>query len=253
MNNENLKDSSRAMSKSTTIIVASVIIAGAIVIGSAILSGEKGGVISTTKNSDLKAQVGTITKKEIGIDETFLEKCLSESQKYQDLVNEDFFSGKVAGAKGTPYNIILLKDGTTIVIPGALPFEDEISPEGEIVMIGMKSRISAILSSQSKDLSSIAEDINLSPITKDDHLMGSENSEIIIVEYSDIDCPFCKRFHPTMEKIVKEFSGQVAWVYRHFPIDELHPEARKKAEISECIADLKGEEAFWKYLESVIY
>jgi len=78
MNNENLKDSSRAMSKSTTIIVASVIIAGAIVIGSAILSGEKGGVISTTKNSDLKAQVGTITKKEIGIDETFLEKFSKE-------------------------------------------------------------------------------------------------------------------------------------------------------------------------------
>src|SRR3989338_6710143 len=90
MNNENLKDSSKAMSKSTTIIVASVIIAGAIVIGSAILSGEKGGVISTTKNNDLKPQGEKITKKKMEIDKPFFKKFLSESKKYKDLVKEVF-------------------------------------------------------------------------------------------------------------------------------------------------------------------
>ena len=93
----------------------------------------------------------------------------------------------------------------------------------------------------------------LVPVSKNDHILGaSSNTKVYIVEFSDIDCPFCKRFHPTMHQIVKEYKGQVAWVYRHFPLDSIHPNARKKTEATECAAELGGNDAFWKYLDKIM-
>ncbi len=96
-------------------------------------------------------------------------------------------------------------------------------------------------------------EIALAPITEDDHLLGNPNASIIIVEYSDTECPYCKTFHPTMERIIDEYGkdGQVAWVYRHFPLDSIHPKADKEAEATECAAELGGNSAFWAYLSKI--
>lgn len=95
------------------------------------------------------------------------------------------------------------------------------------------------------------EEINLRAPTKDDHIRGNINALIKIVEYSDLECPFCKRFHTTMQRIVREYNGTVAWVYRHYPLDQLHSKARKEAEATECAAALGGNEAFWKYVDRI--
>ena len=89
------------------------------------------------------------------------------------------------------------------------------------------------------------------PITEDDHILGSPNALITIVEYSDIDCPFCKQFHETMKRVIDEYgaTGEVAWVYRHFPIVQIHPDARKHAQASECVARVGGNDAFWNFLD----
>jgi protein-disulfide isomerase len=50
-----------------------------------------------------------------------------------------------------------------------------------------------------------------------------------------------------MQQVVTEYDGDVAWVYRHFPLDSLHPKARKEAEATECAAELGGNEGFWAY------
>lgn len=93
-------------------------------------------------------------------------------------------------------------------------------------------------------------EINIAPVTTDDHIRGDiESAQVVIVEFSDIDCPFCQRFHPTMQQILTDYQGKVAWVYRHFPLDSLHPEARKKSEATECVAALGGNDAFWTYLD----
>ncbi len=94
---------------------------------------------------------------------------------------------------------------------------------------------------------------NIAPITEEDHIRGNPDAPVKIVEYSDTECPFCKRFHITMKQVMEAYgdSGEVAWVYRHFPLDQLHPEARKQAEASECAAELGGEDAFWKYIDRV--
>lgn len=85
-------------------------------------------------------------------------------------------------------------------------------------------------------------------IAADDHVLGDPDAPVKIVEYSDPECPFCKRFHATMQDVVKEYNGKVAWVYRHFPLDTLHPKARKEAEATECAAELGGNEKFWGYI-----
>ncbi len=96
-------------------------------------------------------------------------------------------------------------------------------------------------------------EIEVAPVTKDDHIRGNPNASIVIVEYSDYDCPFCKNFHDTMNRIMAEYGadGKVAWVYRHFPLEQLHPNAPKIAEASECVAELGGNEAFWKFSDLV--
>lgn len=95
----------------------------------------------------------------------------------------------------------------------------------------------------------LAGEVSVKPVSESDHILGSPDAEIFIVEYSDYECPFCVRFHPTMEQVMSEYgdSGKVAWVFRHFPLDQIHKDARPAAEASECVAELNGNAAFWDY------
>ncbi len=110
--------------------------------------------------------------------------------------------------------------------PGALPMGDDAAPTPEAIR----------------------------PIDETDHVRGNPNAPIVFVEYSDFDCPFCKKFHEdTMVKLMNDYGneGRVAWVYRHFPLEQLHPNAPKIAEASECVAELAGNEAFWKFSDLI--
>lgn len=91
------------------------------------------------------------------------------------------------------------------------------------------------------------------PVTADDHILGNPNAPIKIVEYSDTECPFCKQFHSTLKEIMNVYGkdGKVAWVYRHFPIDQLHSKARKEAEATECANELGGSQKFWEFTDLV--
>ncbi|MBX4181271.1 DsbA family protein [Candidatus Parcubacteria bacterium] len=88
-------------------------------------------------------------------------------------------------------------------------------------------------------------------VTSEDHIVGRADASVVVVEYSDTECPFCKTFHNTMRQLMSEYSGQVSWVYRHFPISQLHSKAPHEAEATECAAELGGNTAFWKYLNQV--
>ena len=88
-------------------------------------------------------------------------------------------------------------------------------------------------------------------IDADEHIKGNVDAEIILIEYSDYDCPFCTRVHPTLEAVVAESNGEVAWAYRHFPLERIHPEAKGKAVIAECLALEGGSELFWEYTDGL--
>lgn len=82
-------------------------------------------------------------------------------------------------------------------------------------------------------------------LSKDDHVRGNKNAKVVMIEYSDFECPFCGRHHPTMNALLEQYPNDVAWVYRHFPLS-FHPTARPAAEASECFAE-QGK--FWEFAD----
>lgn len=96
------------------------------------------------------------------------------------------------------------------------------------------------------------EALKILAIRENDHVLGNRNAEIVFVEYSDPECPFCKRFHETMKQVMAEYGkdGKTAWVYRHFPLS-IHPKAPKEAEAMECAAELGGQDGFWKFADRI--
>lgn len=81
-----------------------------------------------------------------------------------------------------------------------------------------------------------------------DHIRGSLKAKVIMIEYSDFQCPYCQMLHPTLKKLVDDYNGQVAWVYRSFPLESLHPFAKKAAEAAECAND---QGRFWDYADKL--
>lgn len=117
--------------------------------------------------------------------------------------------------------------------------------------VGKTSSSPVATSETEKDLKTL-----MKPVTSEDHILGNPNASIKIVEYSDPSCPYCKIFHMTMKKLIDVYGskGDVAWVYRHFPIDKpdaqghiLHPNAGHEAQATECAAQLGGNQKFWAY------
>jgi len=87
---------------------------------------------------------------------------------------------------------------------------------------------------------------NMPPVTADDHIKGNLNAKVILVEYSDYECPYCESFQTTMQQVVEDYGSDVAWVYRHYPLS-FHANAQKAAETAECVASLGGNQAFWDF------
>ena len=77
---------------------------------------------------------------------------------------------------------------------------------------------------------------------------GNKNSEILLVEYSDFECPFCSSFHPTAKRAVDELG--IAWVYRHFPLS-FHQTAEEGSIIAECVKDNLGNDEFLSFVDGV--
>ena len=84
-------------------------------------------------------------------------------------------------------------------------------------------------------------------VTQADHIRGNEDAPITIIEYSDFECPFCSRFHPTMQQVMEEYDGKVRWIYRHFPLS-FHPQALPAANAAECAAE---QDKFWEYADEL--
>ena len=88
------------------------------------------------------------------------------------------------------------------------------------------------------------------PVTDRDHVRGNPKAKVTVIEYSDFECPFCKRHAPTMAQILTTYKDDVNVVFRHFPLS-FHANAQKEAEASECVAELAGNDAFWKFHDAI--
>jgi protein-disulfide isomerase len=71
------------------------------------------------------------------------------------------------------------------------------------------------------------------PVTQHDHIRGPANAPITLVEYGDYECPDCRAAHPIVNQVQLSFGGRMRFVYRHFPLTEIHPHAEIAAESAE--------------------
>ncbi len=215
---ENIKK--QKISTATAIIVAGFLIMLAILVS-------KTGSGVESKDKTLSEQVGVNKDK--------LTACIKETDltALQTKITTDVESamkGVPADQRGTPYSIIIGKNGMKAEIRGALPEES------------VKKLIDEVNSGKV----TVPYTGEVAAVTAEDHIIGSIDAQVIIVEYSDFECPFCKTFQTTIGKITTESKGNVAWVYRHWPI---HKNSFEKLVAAECVSKLKGNDAFWKYSE----
>jgi len=119
-----------------------------------------------------------------------------------------------------------------------------------IVIGGALIALGVFLSGSSPDERAAAGGEPL-PAERSEHalIQGDPDAPIKIVEFSDFECPFCGRLHPTLERIVAESDGEIAWEYRHLPLPS-HRNAEAAAYAGECIARLGGTDAFWDFADS---
>lgn len=88
-------------------------------------------------------------------------------------------------------------------------------------------------------------------IDTSDFVTGKKNSDVIVVEYSDTECPFCAQVHPTMEKLKKEYGSKVAFAYRYFPLTQIHPNAFDEARAAYCVGKITGAEKRMNYINEM--
>lgn len=81
------------------------------------------------------------------------------------------------------------------------------------------------------------------PVTSGDHAQGPETAEVTLVEYGDYECPHCGRAYPIVQGIQKHFGKRLRFVFRNFPLNEIHPHAEGAAETAES-AGAQGK--FWE-------
>lgn len=84
-----------------------------------------------------------------------------------------------------------------------------------------------------------------------DHIYGNPNAPISIVEFSDFECPYCRKIHPVLKRLVNESKEQVNWVFRHYPLSFHKPNAQLEAEASECVAHLAENDGFWEFIDAL--
>ena len=80
------------------------------------------------------------------------------------------------------------------------------------------------------------------PVGGADHVLGPSHARVTLVEYGDFECPNCKQAAPAVKLLLARFTGRVRFVYRHFPLEEVHPHALHAALAAETAA---AQGKFW--------
>ena len=84
------------------------------------------------------------------------------------------------------------------------------------------------------------------PVSEADHSAGPADAPVTLVEYGDFQCPYCFQAHPILMRLQERLGETLRFVFRNFPIAELHPRAVEAAEAAESVAATAGADAYWK-------
>ncbi len=90
----------------------------------------------------------------------------------------------------------------------------------------------------------------LAAVQANEHIKGDlKKAKVVVVEYSDFQCPFCGQHHPSLQQMVKDYGDQVVWVMRNFPLTSIHPNAEPAANAAECASE-QGK--FWEFGDTLM-
>lgn len=81
------------------------------------------------------------------------------------------------------------------------------------------------------------------PVTSQDHTQGPEDAQLTLVEYGDYECPSCGSAYPIVKRVQERFGKRLRFVFRNFPLGEIHPHAESAAETAEFAA---AQGRFWE-------
>ena len=85
--------------------------------------------------------------------------------------------------------------------------------------------------------------------TNSDHIKGNKEAELVLIEYSDFQCPACGAYYPILKELSREFGDKIVFVYRHFPLTQIHKNAKLAAIVSEAAGK---QDKFWE-MHDVIF
>ena len=176
---------------------------------------------------------------EVELDEAMVRECL-ESGRYTEAVNADLAEGRQLGITGTPAFFV-----NGYPVPGAQPY----AVFQQVIALAEEGRLAEAYQTQpaANDGPAPAENPVTVPLSGDEPAKGAADAPIIIVEYSDFQCPFCQRhFQQTLPQLQSYIeAGQVRYIFKDFPILNIHPEAQKAHESARCAFELGGDDGFW--------
>lgn len=178
--------------------------------------------------------------KQVGMDGTRFDACLAKQENI-NLLQKQVQRGASLGVNGTPTFFINNKK-----IVGAQP----IAVFEEIIDAELKGSPTSV-DSYSSGIQQLAAttpprfEIMDAPVDVSDAVIkGPQNARVVVAEFSDFQCPFCKRWvEQTMDPLMKKYGNQVSLAFLHFPITQIHPNAGNAAVAAICASD-QGK--FWE-------
>jgi protein-disulfide isomerase len=194
------------------------------------------GILLTNGGGNKVAKEKTLSE-QVGVNKDKFTQCLKETDlqvlgETTSASAESAMKGVPLDQRGTPYSVIVGKNGSKAEVRGAYS----------------KEEVNKLIAEVTDGKVTEAYTGEVPGYQEGDHIIGSPDAPILVIEYSDLECPYCKRFGATMKEVVAESNGNVAWIYRHWVV---HQGALPKTAAAECVAKLKGEDAFWKYIDLV--
>jgi hypothetical protein len=189
------------------------------------------GILLTNRGSN--TPVAKTLSEQVGVSKAKLTECINStdttalSTKIEASV-ASAMKAVPAEQRGTPYSVVIGSNGVKTEIRGADSYDNVMKLIAEV--------------NAGKVTTPYTGDVP--PVDSTDHILGNTKASITIIEYSDYECPYCKAFQATLNRIVTESQGNVNWVYRHWPI---HQNSFSKLVAAECVTKIKGNDTFWKY------
>lgn len=173
------------------------------------------------------------------LDAKKLVSCMNGGTK-KTIVESEMSEGNSVGVTGTPAFFI---NGR--LLGGAFPF----ASFKEVIDMELAGKGSNLVTDYSQTLQEANKSGAFDPAQREISVgssisRGKTDALVKIVEFSDFQCPFCSKAHPTVKQVMSEYGDKVQLVFKHFPLISIHPRAQIAAEAAECAKD-QGK--FWEF------